>query len=887
LKRTLSILLLIACATAAVVVLYRTAGTPHPQGSSSLHGIPPDAALILETHRLADLWHDLSQYSHIWGDLQRGDVFFRIQVIAQALDSAMRSTPQLRRALEGRAAAISIHGRAEGPAYLAVLATDSDLDPDEVRKLVDGLLRTASTPLDRRGAVPLYRIQPRFADAPVYAWFQKGALALSLHEGLLRESADAFAAASGVQSQARFAQVRRTRGLDALAQVYVQPATWGDLLSKYIDVAPAYLIPQVPAMDWLALDVSIRTDAITLRGFGAALQPVEQYMDALPFLGLTLAEYMPSHTAAFTWEAVQPAQLRSQHLGAAQSLRAACSCSADSLLYNWIGGQLARFSAAGQAGEVTHFGLIHTGDPLGAWAAMNELSFRLSGAPPETASVGAQEAIHLPEGVNLEALWGAAFRQMGTPWITPLSDALLIAPTRESLENVLRMVQTGKTLVESYYWEELQQQITTKARVVQYTSPTRAAGWYGTQIKETYREQYSAQSHLLANLHGALLEWSPYNDTLHFVNIYLGRSEAPVQVLETVWECELLSKVVKGPFAVRNHYTGATELVLQDDSNRVYLLSETGKVLWHIQTNGPMLSEVHQVDALRNGKLQMLFNTAAELYLVDRNGNAMDGYPIPLPAPATNGVQVADYEGTRDYRFMLAMQGGRLRMYDAKGKAVSGFDFTDSEANVVHPMCHIRIRSKDYIMAVNAQGRIHLLDRQGKPRHEVGLPAMGMGPGRWYFQPGDSHIAASALCYADTVGAVYRLRFDGRFDRATLPAPHPMYSVWLAPESEPMPWCVSAWGDGLVATDLNGNTKWKYPLELSEPNLAWVHTQGGQLLLALADGGKVHLLHADGRPWPGSPFYGATLPVVGDLTKMGRNLLVTALGNRVYCYALD
>ena len=72
---------------------------------------------------------------------------------------------------------------------------------------------------------------------------------------------------------------------------------------------------------------------------------------------------------------------------------------------------------------------------------------------------------------------------------------------------------------------------------------------------------------------------------------------------------------------------------------------------------------IYQIDFYKNGKLQLLFNTAAQLHLLDRNGNYVERYPVKLRSPATNGMALFDYEKSRDYRIFLA----------AEDKGVNGF----------------------------------------------------------------------------------------------------------------------------------------------------------------------------------------------------------------------
>ena len=84
--------------------------------------------------------------------------------------------------------------------------------------------------------------------------------------------------------------------------------------------------------------------------------------------------------------------------------------------------------------------------------------------------------------------------------------------------------------------------------------------------------------------------------------------------------------------------------MIQDQKNQLYLLSNAGIILWKQMLDGPLKSEVFQVDCYKNGKMQYLLSTRHKIYLLDRNGNPVEKYPVELRSPATAGISVFDYD---------------------------------------------------------------------------------------------------------------------------------------------------------------------------------------------------------------------------------------------------
>ena len=96
--------------------------------------------------------------------------------------------------------------------------------------------------------------------------------------------------------------------------------------------------------------------------------------------------------------------------------------------------------------------------------------------------------------------------------------------------------------------------------------------------------------------------------------------------------------------------------MVQDTDNFLYLITSEGKLVWRIRIAGRIISDIHQVDMYRNKRLQMVFNTAEKLYIIDRSGKNVNNFPIIFATKATAGVAVFDYNNNGDYRFYSTCQ---------------------------------------------------------------------------------------------------------------------------------------------------------------------------------------------------------------------------------------
>ena len=62
------------------------------------------------------------------------------------------------------------------------------------------------------------------------------------------------------------------------------------------------------------------------------------------------------------------------------------------------------------------------------------------------------------------------------------------------------------------------------------------------------------------------------------------------------------------------------------------------------------MGTVSQIDYYKNGKLQLLFNTENQLYMIDRLGNFVTNYPIDLPTTTHLSHALFDYDNNKKYR---------------------------------------------------------------------------------------------------------------------------------------------------------------------------------------------------------------------------------------------
>ncbi len=131
--------------------------------------------------------------------------------------------------------------------------------------------------------------------------------------------------------------------------------------------------------------------------------------------------------------------------------------------------------------------------------------------------------------------------------------------------------------------------------------------------------------------------------------------------------------IPQGPFAVKNSGTGKMNLFYQNDHGSLCLKEEGGKGLWGVPFDGKLCGTAHNVDYYANGKLQIIFGSGSRIYIIDRLGRFVSGFPVDLGKDIVLGPDVYDFNGTKAYNIMVLHKNHTIEMYNLKGKKPSSW----------------------------------------------------------------------------------------------------------------------------------------------------------------------------------------------------------------------
>jgi hypothetical protein len=363
-------------------------------------------------------------------------------------------------------------------------------------------------------------------------------------------------------------------------------------------------------------------------------------------------------------------------------------------------------------------------------------------------------------------IYGRMFSALDEHYFTIIDNYLVFSSSVDAVKYLIHSFVLNKTLRNDPAFRTFTGNLSPRSCLFYFTNLSTAHHIYSPYLTSNISQPWAESEPVFRKVQNMGFQLYSENNMLHG-NVLLQYLSAYSNAPETVWESRLDTLADFKPVFVINHQTRQNEVFVQDLNNNIYLINQVGRILWKIRLPEPINSEVFQVDYFRNGKLQLLFSTRHELYLVDRNGNFVEKYPVKLRSPATCGVAVFDYEGTRDYRLFIACEDRHVYAYAKEGNLLPGWAFNTSEHEVTQPVQHFRTGDKDFIV-FGDRFNTYILDRKGNTRVEV-EPYFPRSARNSYLLDLPRDGSGPSVVTTDTSGKVYFIGFNGH-SRSLQPA---------------------------------------------------------------------------------------------------------------------
>ncbi|NOY38409.1 MAG: hypothetical protein GXO83_12660 [Chlorobi bacterium] len=771
-----------------VFAILRWSGRWLSPPAEPFHVVPQDALFVVEINDFPGFIEQVTGKNRLWNDLQKINGIKKAGLVLQRLDTIFNNEQIFRQIFRKNPCVFSIHASGKNKlAVLAVVRIPGFIKGSSVKNAFSGYrFSTSGNAVRNYMGHKIFSVTDSMRTTAFYYTMSQGLLIMSTSRIVLESSLRQMSAPSSILDQEGFMKIKGTAGYNTTGNFFIRSDVLPEWLRQRLKRS---VITQwtslFPVAGWSEMDINLQEESLLMNGFSYPdpndRQLLNLFMDTDPG-NIDFYQIFPSTAFAGAilyvkdWKRYREKlriyrgkQRSSYYTGLLETYRVQCGKDPEEALIPVLTNQagIAFLNISNQDPGRNRLAVLGVKSQSMARAAMEKLlkgyaskkGIRYSGLI-HTISLDRETKFTIyrfPFPQMIESLFGDIFGKGPYPYFTFFENHLIFGGSEAVLSRFLQDNLLHRTLANDPDFKTFTDGLSSRSNfffyihlpsaeklVSRYFNNAFMKGFHdyaGKQIKINYLGyQAISQNHLVYN------------------NFYaLFRNEIK-KAASTVWESLLDTTIHYKPQLFINHYTREKEIFVQDLKNQIYLINNAGRILWKVSIPERILGQAYQIDYYKNGKLQILFNTRHYLYLVDRNGNNVEHYPVLLRSPATNGASVFDYDKNRDYRIFVGGDDKKMYLYNKEGGLVQGWNMKTYESRIYTPVKHFRIHKKDYIVFSDTMN-VYVLNRRGNTRVKVRehIPKTG----HQNILLDDFTNAAPRMIINGTHGRVFQVSFNG------------------------------------------------------------------------------------------------------------------------------
>lgn len=745
--------------------------------ADALAPIPRKPCAILRVNSVEGLADKLLYDNGYWRRLASIDELSGMHAVFSELDSLRYASENISNMLQNRCFVLS--------AYVS----DADSDSGSLTTLLSAQISAAEHD-------DLMKVLEK-KNIPGYCVYERDLFMFSSDEKLLREAQEQAGRRTRVmETDSVFMRIYATAGDKAAANLFLDMEQCGALAARPAKNGSRLAELIMPYKSWCGFDVDISRDKLVVSGFtiNDAADDLSHLFEGQEAAVNTLVKNLPYNTYFFCHYALTDLELYVQKAGEhAEAIGSAAEIEELERALESPTGESPRLFFEEHFNREIALGMNPQGQYVLARIYDEERAgerlrryFGEMNASKQT--IGGCEIYHLSKAGFAGSVFGPLF-SLGSEYITLKGNCLIIAESPKLAQYVASRRQDTQTLQCSPAFRQADATLLSSSNMSIYADIPYLTRNASAFIDEKYLGFISRNRAVLSDFESFGMQAEAGRGDLNYQQLFVQYSSAaaaePLPERETVaaastgsddkgeaviessaessrgrllYDVTLDAPARMQPQPVINHYTGETELAVQDANNTLYLISAEGKILWKANLTGAIVGGITQVDMLKNKKLQLAFVTGDKMYIVDRNGNALSGFPRSLKAGAGAGLSVFDYDGRRDYRFFYPAVDGRIVLLSADGSVPGTWTSPKMAGSPAQPVRHFTIAGKDYLVCADGE-RFYFYDRRGRERIKpLGVP----------LRPSDNPIYAdlsrspARFVYAASDGSLQEIGLDGK-----------------------------------------------------------------------------------------------------------------------------
>jgi hypothetical protein len=789
----------------SVCVLYFFKENKH-QISSVYQAIPLDATFIVDIKDLEKFKTEISN-NPFWNDISLSPVFSNFNNQFQLMDSLKRSNPQIKTILS-QSLNFLISGHPVGKDNVELLYYFK-LDEESDFRQIDHFIKTLeknkivySSHNYEHSTIHDIIFAEKKGENFSYTW-SNGMMILSKSSLLVENAVRQLLAQESVLNQKELGEIMKTSGKSSLVNFYIN---FNYLPRLGLSLAHSRFKSEFNFLkhfgSWLELDLNLKQDILILNGFSCSKlnepgfetlfknqKPVKlEIFNKIPLVSNTFAVLGLSNFGQYQ----KDYQLFLESQGIGQNRKTTIQDLKNNYNIDLIKGFHDIFEQ--EAGMVVtnitddtivnqSYSIIRTKNSEDAEKTLNGFISEYAAKYNQTSNKYVSEiainkdlkiSVYSLPFANVPALlFGEFFSGSQNQYCTLVNNYLVFGNSPNALLKYIVNLAQNSSLGTDLDFNNFSEYFASQSNFFFYNNPSLSGNLYPNYLKQDVIQSLGILPGHFNQMQALVYQFNISDNGLIYNNIFIKyKASSTAGSSKTNWESSIDASMIGKPIILKSFANNPSVILVQDSKNQLYQINNMGRVLWKIKLQEPILSEIFQIDYYKNGKQQILFNTASHMYIIDRKGNAVENFPVNLKVNASNGLALFDYDKNRNYRIFIAGKDQKIYGYDKDGKLLEGWDVKLTESEVTQPVQHFRIEDKDFLVFSDKQ-RLYILDRKGNEivktsgKIIISVNKTALINAR--------SLKEARFVITDTTGLVYSIALDGTIktlDYGKIPGDH-------------------------------------------------------------------------------------------------------------------
>jgi hypothetical protein len=496
---------------------------------------------------------------------------------------------------------------------------------------------------------------------------------------------------------------------------------------------------------------------------------------------------------------------------------------------------------------------------------------------------------HFPFSNTGGLLFGDVFSACHTSYFCFVDNYLVFGKSAAGLSEFIHSNVLNQTLSSNPHFREFSEYLVSRNNLYFYSNVANSEKLFTSLLNDRLSDNLLNNHESFRKFQAFSLQLSSGRDMI-YNNVFIRFSPQVTERSHTRWQTLLDTVADFKPYLLLNHITGERDIFVQDINHTIYLINQAGRILWKKPLTGKIMGNIHQIDYYNNNRFQLMFNTREQIFLVDRNGNDVDRYPIRLPSPATNGISVFDYENNKDYRLFVACEDKSVVVRSKNGNVIDGWNFRGTEHHVRQEIRYFRIEGRDFIVFADRH-RVYMLDRRGNTRAIPDRTFPVSTRNETAFE-GRTSSSDPRIVLTDTSGGVWHVYFNGKTENLKFGSFSPgHFFEFQDVNANGYKDYIYIDNNILDVFDHNGSRMFRheFPTAITHgPSYYYFSARDRKLGITASDQGQIYLFNSNGELYDGFPMSGISQFTIGQLqTDQGNfQLLVGSNNNFLYNYTV-